>query len=106
MYYVLNFAPPNKHGAEMRFCLCDCGQETIVRASDLCFGRIQSCGCLRGAHKKTRMTRQQKPLRSVYDEIFDVDMPYEKKKVLRETYNEFFDTLDPELACGLRMLLF
>lgn len=28
-------------------CVCDCGNEKVIRASDLRSGRINSCGCLR-----------------------------------------------------------
>lgn len=29
-------------------CVCECGNKTIIRGTDLRSGRVQSCGCLRG----------------------------------------------------------
>lgn len=37
---------PNAKGGITRFrCLCDCGNETIVRGSNLKSGAVKSCGC-------------------------------------------------------------
>lgn len=36
----------DKHGKFMWRCLCDCGNETIVKGSAMATGEIKSCGCL------------------------------------------------------------
>lgn len=41
-------------------CVCDCGRETITRASSLVEGDTQSCGCFRGGPGRRRR-RQQPP---------------------------------------------
>ena len=35
------------------FCLCECGNQTIVRSQDLLSGHTKSCGCLRMDHAIT-----------------------------------------------------
>lgn len=43
----------DRHGNARWYCLCDCGQYTVVRSDDLRRGKTLSCGCLRvgGMHK-------------------------------------------------------
>lgn len=44
---VKHLADKDKNGGEMRwFCVCDCGNTTIVRGTSLRTGGTQSCGCL------------------------------------------------------------
>lgn len=38
-------------------CRCDCGKETIARASDLTTGNTTSCGCVKFTHKTTHGLR-------------------------------------------------
>lgn len=40
-------APKDAHGRLRWHCRCDCGNECIVRSSDLRYLKVQSCGCLR-----------------------------------------------------------
>lgn len=40
----------NKQGARLWRCRCECGQESIVRSSDLVRGHIVSCGCSKIDH--------------------------------------------------------
>jgi hypothetical protein len=42
---VVKRAENNKHGNTQWLCKCDCGNEIIVLASSLSFGRTVSCGC-------------------------------------------------------------
>ena len=42
----------DRHGNHLWRCLCDCGRETAVRASQLTAGKTRSCGC---ASKRARM---------------------------------------------------
>jgi len=44
---VLDNAGKDKHGRYVWRCKCDCGKETIVRATDLNNGVTKSCGCLK-----------------------------------------------------------
>lgn len=46
---VIEKAQSNKHGEAMWKCHCKCGNETIVRGSDLRNQHIKSCGCLQQA---------------------------------------------------------
>lgn len=46
---VIEKAQSNKHGEVMWKCHCECGNETIVRGSDLRNQHIKSCGCLQQA---------------------------------------------------------
>lgn len=42
---VISESGRDRHGAVMWFCLCDCGNATVVRGSQLTHGVTQSCGC-------------------------------------------------------------
>jgi hypothetical protein len=46
---VLAFARLDQHGSTYWRCLCDCGNESVVRGGDLRSGDIRSCGCWRSA---------------------------------------------------------
>jgi hypothetical protein len=48
-------------------CLCDCGQRTIVSASNIRFKRTQSCGCLH--IEKSTLSKRLRPYESVYNII-------------------------------------
>lgn len=52
MLTVLSREPNDKSGTRWK-CLCECGNETIVRGSNLLSGCIKSCGCKR---KSMRIT--------------------------------------------------
>lgn len=59
---VLEKAKTEKNGVAIWKCLCDCGNITYVRGSNLKWGAVKSCGCLRklsrtATHKmsKTRL---------------------------------------------------
>jgi len=43
----------NKSGRSCWKCICDCGNETIVRSDILKDGRVKSCGCLHDSNAKT-----------------------------------------------------
>lgn len=49
-----DYISPNGYKATMWLCKCDCGNEIIVRTSDLRSKRTKSCGCLwKDAHYKS-----------------------------------------------------
>jgi hypothetical protein len=58
-------------------------------------------GCVFGGN----MRKYQKPIRSVYDELFDVELSYEKRERLEEAYESFWATLDEDIALELDLLL-
>lgn len=45
---VLTRAPNTKLAAAQWYCICDCGNPTIVKGNYLRSGNTRSCGCLRG----------------------------------------------------------
>lgn len=45
----------DKTGCKMWRCLCDCGNETVVRSSNLTLGRNKSCGCQVGKYKQENL---------------------------------------------------
>lgn len=50
----------NKNGKTAWKCLCDCGNEVVVNASDIKQGRTQSCGCYRKDKHKEYTERKTK----------------------------------------------
>jgi hypothetical protein len=46
---VISFAKINAYGSGRWLCRCDCGEQKVVRGSDLTSGSIFSCGCFRRA---------------------------------------------------------
>lgn len=61
-------------------CKCDCGNECLVRTSDLRSGRTQSCGCLKAELDSTRTkshgmsyTNLHKRWRSIKDRCFNLN---------------------------------
>lgn len=46
-----------KQGNALWRCKCDCGKETIARASTLKSGNTQSCGCYRSEYWRSQMTK-------------------------------------------------
>lgn len=53
---VIERAENNKHGNAMWFCLCDCGNSTIVSGGDLRRGTTQSCKCLQRELSSKRLS--------------------------------------------------
>jgi hypothetical protein len=51
---ALEHVGKNKHNSALWRCMCDCGKETIVPASNLQSGVTKSCGCLSAESKKAR----------------------------------------------------
>lgn len=49
-------AKRTKHGSLKWLCQCECGNESVVRASHLLDGLIQSCGCLNAELTSARST--------------------------------------------------
>ena len=47
---VIEFSHRERHGFERTYihwrCICECGNETVVRAGNLKQGTTKSCGCL------------------------------------------------------------
>lgn len=44
--FVVDYSPEKKRESYYK-CVCDCGNETVVRGSSLTKGDTKSCGCLR-----------------------------------------------------------
>jgi hypothetical protein len=53
---ALEHVGKNKHNSALWRCLCDCGNETTVPASNLQGGVTKSCGCLNVESSKKRAT--------------------------------------------------
>lgn len=49
---AIKMVEANKTGQRFWLCLCDCGRESKVIGSQLKHGRVLSCGCLIGAHRR------------------------------------------------------
>ncbi len=54
---VLEYAGPNGKQSSMWRCVCECGEERVVRTSSLTSGGTKSCGCL----KRDLFVKQQLP---------------------------------------------
>lgn len=48
---------PSKAGNTMWECICDCGNTTMVYASNLRAGRVRSCGCASGIGHRNEYKR-------------------------------------------------
>lgn len=57
MLRVVNFAGSNNQGNAMWECICDCGNTTVVRGTDLKSGNTMSCGCYKTNFHKNRLTK-------------------------------------------------
>jgi hypothetical protein len=55
--FVLSEAPRIRFDKRAFYCLCDCGNKTIVNGSNLVNGHIKSCGCLRVDVLKSAYTK-------------------------------------------------
>jgi hypothetical protein len=71
----------SNHG--MFFCKCDCGNEVIVRGSNLLTGNTKSCGCLR-KQKHVFASRKKKPRKIPYGAhvanwLVGQEAPWDKK---------------------------
>jgi hypothetical protein len=51
------------------------------------------------------MPKYQKPIRHVREEIYDYDLTCQQREELEQAYADFWETLHPELATELDMLL-
>ena len=51
-WIVLRRAPVEKHKSAKWICKCKCGNERIVRGSDLRLGKSKNCGCVNKARFK------------------------------------------------------
>ena len=58
MLTVIDYAGNDKDGSAKWLCACDCGNECVVRSSDMVCGKTKSCGCLR--RKPTAQTGRNK----------------------------------------------
>lgn len=54
---VICSAGKNHHQQQMWLCECECGNEVIVRQSNLTSGNTRSCGCLKIKHGHARPGR-------------------------------------------------
>jgi len=62
----------NKNSNAMWVCKCSCGATIDVRGANLISGHTQSCGCLREAATRERMTKhglRHHPLYTVWTDI-------------------------------------
>ena len=55
---VVCSAGKNKHNQQMWLCLCECGNETVVRHSNLTGGNTRSCGCLKIKHGHAKVGKK------------------------------------------------
>jgi hypothetical protein len=51
------------------------------------------------------MNKYQKPIRSMYDEVYDVDWTWEKRERVKEAYADFWSTLPEKLGSTLNLML-
>lgn len=51
------------------------------------------------------MNKKQKPLRSIRDEIFDADMPWDDRGKLAKAYRKFFEGCDKRTRMQLAVCL-
>jgi hypothetical protein len=80
---VKDFAGVEKNRLATWACVCDCGNTTTVRSSDLTNGHIKSCGCLA---KETRFTHgmSKSKLYNVYKHM--VSRCYNEKNKIYKHY--------------------
>ena len=75
---VLERAENNKWGQPQWLCKCDCGNEVVVKGSNLKSGHTTSCGC--GSCIKTTHGMSQTPIhntwRKIKDRCYNPNNPY------------------------------
>ena len=59
MVTALEKTEQKRRGAILWRCRCDCGKEFFTEGYKISGGKIQSCGCLRNAHKFKNLTGQR-----------------------------------------------
>ncbi len=66
-------------------CLCDCGNDSVVRSNELVSGNTQSCGCLR--LERVSEKNRKRPFESLYNTI----IRHARKRGIDEilSYDEF-----------------
>ena len=57
---VIERKESDKHKNVLWLCKCECGNEKVIRSSDLKSGKIVSCGCLRSEKNSEKMKEQMK----------------------------------------------
>jgi hypothetical protein len=60
---VLRDVGPDKHGKRTWLCVCDCGKETTVAASQIKGGKTRSCGCLSAEQGRTNGLKSHGPVK-------------------------------------------
>ena len=72
-------------------CLCDCGNKTRVRATDLIRGRTKSCGCLSRDITTMRSTIHGSSKRGHVDRLYRIyhDMKRRCQKEYRQDYGRY-----------------
>jgi len=52
------------------------------------------------------MNKSQRPLRSIWDELFDCSWHYQKREEVQDAYRDFWETLGDDLKFALDSLLY
>lgn len=69
---LVEIAGRDKTGLQMSLCLCDCGNEKLIRTSDIVRGKTKSCGCLHKVAKTKHGMSGTRPYRIWVGMLFRV----------------------------------